>query len=242
MKITVIAPVLNEIRFIKAWYRNVCKFADEIIVIDTNSTDGTYEYLYGAQSSGLHLYRYIPWTNTNPYEWEEHKIRNFLIDSASGDWIIPLDADELVGDSFIESLNYLDGALIHRYLQIAPWGIRDNKYMLRKRRIWPLCERLEGKIRWLRNWRGQWPCYTPRVFKRDDRIRYAATGNHCMIEYKNYGRMSYHLPRICKTHRDVFFYHFHYLYKSTNVRDKEIPKQLIKYQNKDFPKEQSLIK
>ncbi len=46
MKISVVMPVLNEVRFVRGWLDNVRKFADEIIVIDMGSTDGTFDYLY----------------------------------------------------------------------------------------------------------------------------------------------------------------------------------------------------
>lgn len=228
MKITVCCPVLNEISCIKAWYFCVEKFADEVIVIDTGSTDGTFEWLYDQISVDIRSWEFI----RNRYEWPEHKIRNKLIEMASGDFIVPLDADELVGDDFINSLNGLGQAKIHRYLQIAPWGSLNT---VRPRKIRPLVEKIDGKRRWLRNWRGQYPMYTPRAFRRDDRIRYSETGNHCMLEYRKMGHLTYHLP-ITKTHKDIPFYHYHYLYKNTNIRDKEKPDNLIEI-NVEHPKE-----
>jgi len=228
-------PVLNEIRFVRGWLDNVRKFADEIIVIDMKSTDGTYEYLESQIDVDLAEW----WLSYEPYEWPEHKVRNALIDMATEDYIVQLDADERVGDDFIETLNHLDGKLIHRYIEIAPWELRISgdevtgyhfRYMIRKRSLWPIYENKGSK--WLRNWRGQYPCYDQKVFKRDDRIRYGATGeggNNCILQYKNFGHLSYHLP-LCKTHK-IPFYHLHYLHKSTNVRDKEEPNNLVEYEN-----------
>jgi glycosyltransferase involved in cell wall biosynthesis len=231
MRISVVCPVLNEIKFIKQWYKNVSQFADEIIVLDTGSTDGTPEWL----ETKWNVYVERTWHIDEPYQWQEHIVRNSLIKATMADWIVPLDADELVGKTFIESLNYLDSALIHRYLQIAWWA--EGK--VRKRQIWPLCERLEGELRWLRNWRGMYPCYTPRVFKRDDRIRYSKTGNHCFIQYKNLGRLSYHIPGVTKTHKKMPFFHYHYIAKQSNIRDKETPEnrrmKLINYDGYLFP-------
>ena len=115
-------PVLNEIRFLQGWFDNVRKFADEIIVIDMGSDDGTYEFFESQISVSLYQW----WIKYKPYEWPEHKIRNKLIEASEGDWIVQLDADERVGDDFIESLNFLDGKLIHRYLEIAPWKVWDD--------------------------------------------------------------------------------------------------------------------
>ena len=228
MKISVVCPVLNEMTFIRGWLDNVRKFADEISVIDMGSQDGTYEYLESQIDVDLEKW----WRTYEPYEWPEHKIRNSLIQVSTGDYIVQLDADERVGDDFIESLNHLDGKLIHRYIEIAPWEVWDmgSMFMIRKRSLWPIYENRGS--RWLRNWRGQYPCYDQKVFKRDDRIRYGSTGeggNNCLLQYKNCGHLSYHLP-LCKSHK-IPFYHLHYLHKSTNIRDKEEPDNLIEYEN-----------
>ncbi len=221
MKISVVTPVLNEIRFIKGWLSNVRKFADEIIVIDTGSSDGTWEHL--TMQRDIFLYRWQ--LSTKPYEWAEHEIRNRLIEFCSGDYIVPLDADELVDNTFINSLNYLDSHLIHKYLKLDFWG--DYK-TLRKRNILPFVEIKDGKLRYFRNWRGQYPHYQPRAFKRDEIIRYTETGNHCCIQYKNFGRWSYRLP-LTKTH-EIPVYHYHYLTrKPYNGRDGETNFKTIEY-------------
>jgi len=228
MKISVVCPTLNEGRFIRGWLQNVRKFADEIIVIDQESTDGTFEFLDMWPDVDVHTW----WRNFKPYEWPEHEIRNKLIELATGDWIVPLDADELVGEDFIESLSYLKKP-INRYLQIAPWRDLD---LLRKRSLFPLTEKKDGKTRWLRNWRGHYPSYIPRVFRRMDKIRYSETGNHCFLQYGKFGKMAHRIPQITKTHRTPF-YHLHYLTrKEGNGRDGETDFKVMKYEG-TYPKE-----
>lgn len=214
MKISVVTPVLNEIRFIKGWHKNVIKFADEIVVVDTGSTDGTYEYLLSQPDIYVKRWDKI----YAPYCWPEHEIRNWLLKTASGDWIVPLDVDEMVSGDFIENLNSLSTAkwLIGRFICLQFWN--DYKH-LRVRELWPPIKLLKARSSvpllgiWrlgaLRNWRGWYPNKFPRVCKRDDRIRYGATGNHCILQYRNYGRLSYYLPSITKNF-DIGLYHFHF--------------------------------
>jgi len=218
MKISVVTPMLNEIRFVKGWLDNVRKFADEIIVVDMKSTDGTWEYLDSQLDVDL-----LSWWRGEykPYEWPEHKIRNELIRKSTGDYIVPLDADELVCHFFIDYVKSgkLEEALIHRFLQIAPWGEYKT---LRKRSLKPLKENHNGTIRWLRNWRGHYPSWTPRAFKNDKWIFYSETGNHCHLQWRGLGRFSYHVPGVTKTHEHIPFYHMHYLTrKDGNGRDGE---------------------
>lgn len=215
MRISVVTPVLNEIRFIEGWYRNAKKFADEIIVVDTGSTDGTYEFLQS------HDVKVIRWPKTYPpYCWPEHEIRNWLLKNSSGDWLVILDADDMVGKNFIESLNDLSSAqwLIGRYIYLQFW--KDYAHV-RARSLWPIIRLsrsrtplpIVGRTRLgiLRNWRGWYPNKVPKVCRRDDRIRYAPTGNHCILQYKDYGHWSYYMPNVTKNF-DIGVHHFHFIF------------------------------
>ncbi len=76
--------VKNEEDFIERCLNSVRHAADEIIIVDTGSTDGTVAQCkkFGAD---VHFYK-----------WNDHfaDARNFSISKARGDWILWLDADE----------------------------------------------------------------------------------------------------------------------------------------------------
>lgn len=85
-KISISACVIcrDEIANIAGWLTNVRRFANELVVVDTGSVDGTREFL--TENS-------VPYFS---YEWQDDfaAARNFALDRAHGDWIIFLDADE----------------------------------------------------------------------------------------------------------------------------------------------------
>ncbi len=223
MKISVVAPVLNEIRFIKGWYENVKKFSDERIIVDTGSIDGTYEWLQSQKDQKLLVLR---WPEIyKPYAWPEHEIRNWMLKQATGDWIMPLDIDEMVNSDFIENLNMLSSAewLIGRFICLQFWGDYEH---LRKRKLWPIARfsyTANGKrtIGFLRNWQGWYPNRFPRLCKRDDRINYSVTGNHCRLQYKNFGRLSYHLPITKDFNIGVCHFHYAHFGKAYGGRNSE---------------------
>ena len=76
--------VKNEEHFLPGCLRTVQGLMDEIIVVDTGSTDRTMEI---AREYGARIYEH-PWQNDFSFH------RNQSIDYASGDWILILDADE----------------------------------------------------------------------------------------------------------------------------------------------------
>ncbi|NLM74439.1 MAG: glycosyltransferase [Clostridiaceae bacterium] len=84
MKISTCLIVKNEADNIARCLDSVKTISDEIIVVDTGSTDNTVEI---ARSFGARVYF---------YEWDNNfsNAKNFALDKATGDWIIFLDADE----------------------------------------------------------------------------------------------------------------------------------------------------
>jgi glycosyltransferase involved in cell wall biosynthesis len=83
-KLTAILPVGNEIQNIEAVIDSV-KFADEILVVDSFSTDGTYEK---AKELATKVIR-------RDYEYSASQ-KNWAIPQAEHQWILLLDADERV--------------------------------------------------------------------------------------------------------------------------------------------------
>lgn len=88
MKISVIIPVYNEAEFVKRSIDSVIGKADEIIVVDDGSTDGSSEILnlYGGRGE-IKLYRHLKSRGVS-------EARNYGLDRATGDYITFLDADD----------------------------------------------------------------------------------------------------------------------------------------------------
>lgn len=83
-RISVCMIVKNEEEMLPAALRSIKDLADEIVVVDTGSTDKTVEI---AESFGAKVHRH-------PWEKDFSKHRNQSIDYATGDWIFIIDADE----------------------------------------------------------------------------------------------------------------------------------------------------
>jgi len=83
-KISACMIVKNEEAFLPKCLESIKGFVDEIIIVDTGSTDKTLEI---AERHGVKIYHH-PWENN----FSKH--RNQSISYASGDWILVIDADE----------------------------------------------------------------------------------------------------------------------------------------------------
>ena len=96
MRITAIIPTFNEEDNIEAAIKSVA-FADEVIVIDSYSTDNTFAL---AKKAGVKTIQRV----FDDFSTQ----KNFAIDRASNDWIYVLDADERVTDDLRAELEALD--------------------------------------------------------------------------------------------------------------------------------------
>ena len=76
--------VKNEEKFLSQSLNSIKDHVDELIIVDTGSTDRTVEI---AEGFGAKVYHH-PWEN----DFSKH--RNQSISYASGDWILIIDADE----------------------------------------------------------------------------------------------------------------------------------------------------
>ncbi|MEP5637517.1 MAG: glycosyltransferase family 2 protein, partial [Maribacter dokdonensis] len=87
-QLTALVITYNEIGFIEKCIESV-SFADEIIVVDSFSTDGTYEYL--KEHPKVKVIQ-------NPFENFTAQ-KSFALKQAKNDWVLFLDADEIVSDA-----------------------------------------------------------------------------------------------------------------------------------------------
>lgn len=84
-KISALVITYNEIGYIEKCLKSV-EFADEIIVVDSYSTDGTYEFL-----------RAHPKVRVIQHPFKNYTAQKaFTLAQASNDWVIFVDSDEVV--------------------------------------------------------------------------------------------------------------------------------------------------
>ena len=94
IKLSACTITKNEEKNIERSINSYKEFVDEIIIVDTGSTDNTVEI---AKSLGAKVIEY-KWNN------DFASARNCALDSATGDWILFLDADEWLVDGVAKNL------------------------------------------------------------------------------------------------------------------------------------------
>lgn len=134
-RITVITLTLNEAHNIRPCLESV-RWADEILVIDSGSTDDT---IARARAFTEHIYE-ISWQGYGA-------ARNFAIEKATGDWILWLDADERVTPELAGEIQHV--------LQEDPPGIDG----------FSIARRAYFLGRWIRH-SGWYPGRVTRLFRR----------------------------------------------------------------------------
>ena len=84
MKISACVIAKNEAENLPRWLASMRVFADEMIVVDTGSTDETVAIARAGGAQVLHF----DWIN------DFSAAKNFALDAATGDWVVFTDADE----------------------------------------------------------------------------------------------------------------------------------------------------
>lgn len=130
--ITAIIPCFNEEKNICDAIKS-CLFADEIIIVDSFSTDNTVplikDYIIRHSKITLLQHEYI----------HSAAQKNWVIPQAKNDWIFLLDADELTHPKLIKEIRDTVNASIpdDRTQEVAFWIGRDNYFMNKKlNHIW----------------------------------------------------------------------------------------------------------
>ena len=118
-KITALIITYNEIGYIEKCIASI-SFADEIIVVDSYSTDGTYEYLLSHPKV-----RVIQ----NPFKNFTAQ-KSFTLKQATNDWVLFLDADEVVPENL---KNEIRATINNNPKHAAYWFYR--KFMFQKERL-----------------------------------------------------------------------------------------------------------
>ena len=144
----------DEENFIADCLRSAREIVDEIVVVDTGSSDSTSSI---ATDFGARVF---------PFEWNDDfgEARNFSLDNAGGDWILILDADETIAARDANKIRALphrgaDGYIFtyrnySQQSQDTRWIANDGSYD-------------EGN-----GWDGWIPGRVVRMFRRDERIRF----------------------------------------------------------------------
>ena len=85
VKISAVVIAYNEMGYIEKCIESV-EFVDEIIVVDSYSTDGTYQYLQAHPKVKVLQHPFANFTSQ----------KSFALKQATNDWVLFLDADEVV--------------------------------------------------------------------------------------------------------------------------------------------------
>ena len=118
-KITALVITFNEMGYIQRCLESV-DFADEIIVVDSYSTDGTYEYL--VEHPKVKVIQ-------NPFKNFTAQ-KAFTLKQATNDWVLFLDADEVVPENL---QNEIRATINNTPKHVAYWFYR--KFMFQKQRL-----------------------------------------------------------------------------------------------------------
>ena len=137
-KISALIITYNEIGYIEKCIQSIA-FADEIIVVDSFSTDGTYEYLANLDNVKVMQHPFDNFTLQ----------KSFALKQASNDWVLFVDADEVVSENLkyeiLETLNsnpehsaywfYRKFMFQNKTLLFSGWQTDKNYRLFRKSRV-----------------------------------------------------------------------------------------------------------
>jgi len=131
----------NEARCLGRCLRSVQPIVDEIVVVDTGSTDDTILIAHQFQAKVL------------PFSWRDDfsAARNFALDQTRGEWILILDADEHASEGLAQEIRDFTRVSSPRIgrLKIVSDFKRNNQTLRSQSfvsRLFPRGARFEGRI------------------------------------------------------------------------------------------------
>ncbi len=136
MKISAVINTYNEESNLPRCLNAVLGVVSEIVIVDMGSTDQTLKI---AKQFGARIYKH-------PYVGYVEPARNLGLEKAKGDWILLLDADELISDFLLQKLIGLAQNGAYQFVRIPRKNIIFDKWI--------------GHTGW-------WPDYQIRFFKKN---------------------------------------------------------------------------
>jgi glycosyltransferase involved in cell wall biosynthesis len=150
MKISATVITFNEEQHIKKCLDSLCEVADEIVVVDSFSTDGTEAICKSYEKVKFIKHAFEGYIEQKHFDMEQ----------ASHNWILALDGDECLSDQLIREINKLKQEGLNGYQAFSMprlnnycgrWIYHGGWYPDRKVRLW---NKQVGK------WGGKNPHYT----------------------------------------------------------------------------------
>lgn len=141
--LSVALAVYNEKRHLEACLESVKDIADEIVIVDGGSTDGTVEIAKAYATTFIQT--------DNPPMF--HKNKQKALDASTGFWILQLDADEVIPNELAEEI-----------ISVITNDTKHNGYYIpRKNNFWGHWMKKTGvypdyAIRLIRKGKGTFPC------------------------------------------------------------------------------------
>lgn len=171
MKVTACVIVKNEEKNIEAWLESAHRLADRLIVVDTGSVDKTKEL---ATAGGAELFDF-PWCN------DFSAAKNYALNQADGDWIVFLDADEIIRE---KDAHKVREAMEHYLKDISVMGFvcRLVDYDPKE----PDVEKDD--------------CYQIRIFRNSQSIRYEGRIHEQLVDASRSGRKAQLIPEVTIWH------------------------------------------
>lgn len=137
-KISALVIAYNEIGYIENCIKSV-EFADEIIVVDSYSTDGTYEYLCSHPKVKVIQHPFKNFTAQ----------KTFTLEQATNDWVIFVDSDEVITPELRQEItDTVNGPKKHvaywfrrkfmfqqTHLRFSGWQTDKNYRLFRKSKV-----------------------------------------------------------------------------------------------------------